>query len=171
MQEEVVFQTPWFRLLARRLEDIPGSAPHYSLQTPDFVSIIARDRARGLILVRQFRPAISDFALELPGGHVDAGQSPQESAANELWEETGFRAGTLELLGCMRPDVGRMTNRLWCFWADNPVHDDQKVIEAGHEVVFHNRSLGDLFSSGLDNCYSLACIWLAVARGKLAWDR
>ena len=107
----------------------------YCLQTPDFVSVVAFDERKRLILVKQFRPSIEQTALELPGGHVDEGQKPEDAARIELWEETGYRASSFELLGCMRPDVGRYTNRLWCFWVEKAVPDPAKRPEPGHEVV------------------------------------
>jgi hypothetical protein len=167
MQQEVVFATPWFSLLARRRGETEAVQPYYCLQTPDFVSVVALDEQKRLILVKQFRPAIEQPALELPGGHVDEGQKPEDAARQELWEETGYRARSVELLGCLRPDVGRLTNRLWCFWADKAVPDAAKHPEAGHEVVYYDGAMGDIVSFGLDNCYSLSCLWLAKTNGKL----
>jgi 8-oxo-dGTP pyrophosphatase MutT (NUDIX family) len=43
-----------------------------------------------ILLVRQFRPAMNAFCLELPAGFIDAGETPSEAALRELKEETGF---------------------------------------------------------------------------------
>ena len=48
-----------------------------------------------LLLIRQFRYPIGKFILELPAGKLDSGQSPVETMARELQEETGYRAGEL----------------------------------------------------------------------------
>jgi hypothetical protein len=168
MQQEVVFATPWFSLLARQQGESDAEQPYYCLQTADFVSVVALDEKKRLILVRQFRPAIEQTALELPGGHVDEGQDPEEAARQELWEETGYRAESWELLGCLRPDVGRLTNHLWCYWASNLTLDHAKHPEAGHEVVYYSGPMAEIVSFGLDNCYSLSGIWLAIMKRKLA---
>lgn len=38
-------------------------------------------------------------AWELPGGMLDAGESPREAAVRELWEESGQRADVLDFAG------------------------------------------------------------------------
>jgi ADP-ribose pyrophosphatase len=51
-----------------------------------------------IVLVRQYRYAVSDFVWELPAGRRDPGESPQAGARRELEEEVGLRAGALEPL-------------------------------------------------------------------------
>jgi len=50
-----------------------------------------------LILVRQHRPPARGLVWELPAGIIDANESPQQAAARELLEETGYR-GQIDLL-------------------------------------------------------------------------
>ena len=38
-----------------------------------------------------------------------------------MLEETGYRADSLELLGSLVPDAGRLGNRMWCFFAATTV--------------------------------------------------
>jgi ADP-ribose pyrophosphatase YjhB (NUDIX family) len=164
MRDDVVFNTPWFRLLARHAG---GEHPYYCIDTFDYVSVVALDEAGQLVLVKQFRPAIGGVAVELPGGHVEPGREPLDAAKQELWEETGYRAATWEPLGCLRPDVGRLTNRLWCFWAAGLSRTADWQPEQGVEVVTWKGTTANLLSSGLDNAFSLASVFLAVMKGKL----
>ena len=48
-----------------------------------------------LLLIRQFRYPIGKFILELPAGKLDSGQTPLDTIAREIEEETGYCAGTL----------------------------------------------------------------------------
>ena len=47
-----------------------------------------------VLLVRQFRYPMQEYLLELPAGKIDAGEPPEQTAARELAEEVGYKAGT-----------------------------------------------------------------------------
>ncbi len=117
MVERVEFSTPWFEIVAKQFEN--DDAPHYSLRTKDYVSVVALSCEGRLVLVRQFRPAVGRMTLELPSGHVEDGESPEHAARRELLEETGHAAETFQFLGNLSPDTGRLGNRMWCFFAAN----------------------------------------------------
>jgi ADP-ribose pyrophosphatase len=50
-------------------------------------------------LIRQYRHAAGGMILEVPAGKLDAGEPPEQCAARELAEESGYRAGRLVALG------------------------------------------------------------------------
>lgn len=51
-----------------------------------------------VILIRQFRPPLNRFVIELPAGLCEPGEDPEEAAKRELHEETGYAAGELHFL-------------------------------------------------------------------------
>ena len=51
-----------------------------------------------VILIRQFRPPINGFVIELPAGLVDAGEDFEQAVRRELIEETGYAAGEIDYL-------------------------------------------------------------------------
>jgi ADP-ribose pyrophosphatase len=51
-----------------------------------------------IVLVRQYRYAVSDYVWELPAGRRDPGETPEAGALRELEEEVGLRARALEPL-------------------------------------------------------------------------
>ncbi|HZK84836.1 MAG TPA: NUDIX hydrolase [Desulfosporosinus sp.] len=63
---------------------------------PGAVGILAL-KDQQLILVRQYRYAISQSTLEIPAGKIDPQELPHDCAVRELREETGYR-GTMELI-------------------------------------------------------------------------
>jgi 8-oxo-dGTP pyrophosphatase MutT (NUDIX family) len=66
-------------------------------------------------LIEQYRHGTNEISLEIPGGMVDEYESPAETAARELLEETGYSANRLELLGRTRPNPAIQTNWLHSF--------------------------------------------------------
>jgi len=51
-----------------------------------------------VILIRQFRPPLNGFVIELPAGLVDPGESFEQAVRRELIEETGYEAGDVQFL-------------------------------------------------------------------------
>jgi ADP-ribose pyrophosphatase len=166
--EEVVLDTKWFQIVARRPPAF--DEPHYSLRTRDYVGVVALNADGDLLLVRQFRPAVWDHTLELPSGHVEKGQTPEQAARIELLEETGHEAERFELLGDFSPDTGRLANRMWCFFAHNarPTRNPAYQPEAGIDFVLYRGSLRDLLrQKGFYSALNCAALFAAVLQGKL----
>jgi 8-oxo-dGTP pyrophosphatase MutT (NUDIX family) len=84
----------------------------------DCRAAVAITSAGSLILVRQYRHAVSEFLLELTGGAVDAEDPDLEQAASrELEEETGSTARRWELVTSLYPNPATHTNRVHFFLA------------------------------------------------------
>ncbi len=53
-----------------------------------------------VVMVRQYRPAVDAYCLEIPAGMRDViGEDPQSTALRELQEETGFTSSDVRPLG------------------------------------------------------------------------
>ena len=58
---------------------------------PDSVIMILTDESGERILVsREYRMAMAQWIYNFPAGLIDPGESPEQSAKRELWEETGL---------------------------------------------------------------------------------
>jgi ADP-ribose pyrophosphatase len=56
------------------------------------VVVIVRPRPDALVLVKQYRHPLGRDSWEVVAGGMDPGETPEEAAARELREETGYRA-------------------------------------------------------------------------------
>jgi ADP-ribose pyrophosphatase len=89
-----------YRKIARRTYRLPdGGAADFEIRLePRVVAILALDEARQVILARQYRPGPDRILLEIPGGGVEPGETPEQAARRELLEETGCE-GDLRFIG------------------------------------------------------------------------
>jgi ADP-ribose pyrophosphatase len=170
IERSTVFSTDWFDVVAKRVASQRAGAPYYSLELPDYVSVLATTPEGEILLVRQYRPAVEQYTLELPGGHVDDGESPEFAARRELREETGYAATEIELLGCLLPDSGRLSNRLWCYFAAEVRRAaPAPEFEPGIELVrrSHADLLGEVAAARFVHSMHLAVVLLATLQRKL----
>jgi ADP-ribose pyrophosphatase len=168
--QEVVFETRYFKVVALAQ---PDGDPYYMLELPDYVCVVALTAARHVLFVRQFRPIVRQQTIELPSGHIEKDESPEDAARRELLEETGFVAPRLELLGTLIPDVGRLGNRMWCFFApDVTPCEGTPEREEGVSVIElpEHEALGCAADGRMDHALHLGALMLALTGRKLFLD-
>jgi ADP-ribose pyrophosphatase len=166
--------SPWVTLVERTVQAEPASesAVFHCLKQADYLCVLAVTADQRIPLVRQFRPTVEQVTVELPGGLLEPGEDPARAAAREMFEETGYAsASPLELLGCLKPDTGRLENRLWCFFASDAraaAGTAWSPEEGVEPFLVSVRELFDMVSSGqFDHALNVAAIGLALAKGKL----
>jgi len=91
---------------------------------------------RRLVLVRQYRYAVDEFLWEVPAGHIDPGEAPEQTARRELVEETGYYPRRLEKLVAFYPSPGFSDEIMHLYLATELEHrrarpDDDEAIEVG----------------------------------------
>lgn len=102
-----------------RAEFVSPDGEHFSrdiVRHPGAVTVVPIDSDGRIIMVRQYRPALDQFLLEIPAGKRDvADEPPEETAQRELGEEIGMRAGRLELLGTFANAPGFSDEMSWIY--------------------------------------------------------
>lgn len=68
---------------------------------PGGAAVVALDGDERVYLLRQYRHAAGGWLWELPAGKLEAGESPESTAARELAEEAGLHAADWRPLGRM----------------------------------------------------------------------
>ena len=73
------------------------------MDTPSWVNVVPVTAEGRVVLIRQYRHGIRDVTIEMPGGMIDPGESPEAAARRELQEETGYTAESLRFLARVLP--------------------------------------------------------------------
>ncbi|MGB1286114.1 MAG: NUDIX hydrolase [Aggregatilineales bacterium] len=87
------------------------------VQHPGAVAVVAVDDDHQVLLVRQFRLPADAILYEIPAGILEPGEKPEDCAARELREETGYRPLTLNAIGGMYTAPGYTTEFIHIFHA------------------------------------------------------
>jgi 8-oxo-dGTP pyrophosphatase MutT (NUDIX family) len=83
------------------------------------VPVIATERGREFVMVRQWRHGARELSLEFPGGVFEPGENALEAAARELREETAYAPGRIRKIGEFSPNPAIMANRCHFFLAED----------------------------------------------------
>lgn len=97
------------------------------------ITAVLDDQDRVLMLWR-YRFVPQQWGWELPGGIVDAGEDPAETARREVEEETGWRPKSVEHVVTYQPMVGMVDSphEIYVGHGAERVGDPTDLEEAGH---------------------------------------
>lgn len=106
-----------FTIVQDRVRVNGHEQPYDYLEIREGVSILPTHNGN-IVLQRQYRYPVGSWQWELPGGFVDPGETPEEAAARELKEETGYSVVRLHSLGAFYPSFGSTNEKIWLFAAE-----------------------------------------------------
>jgi 8-oxo-dGTP pyrophosphatase MutT (NUDIX family) len=145
----------------------------FTIDTLEWVHIVAISSASELILVRQYRHGSRTFSLEIPGGVVGPEDpDPAATAARELREETGYEAARWVALGSTNPNPALFTNRLHTFLATGCERVGDLIQDSGEDLEVVLMPVAEveqrIRAGAFDNALVLAglCRWLVERSGR-----
>lgn len=137
LSSEYLFKETWFTIRKDICETPEGKiiSPYYVYEFPAWVSALAITEDNRVVMVRQYRHAIQETILEIPGGCVDnTDLNFQEAIARELLEETGFQFKNYYYLGKISPNPSTNTNWMHMFLATGGKKVKQQQLDHNEEI-------------------------------------
>lgn len=122
-------------------------------------------------LVKQYRHPAGRDLLEIPAGKIEADETPIESAARELEQEIGFRAGRIEHLADFYSTPGFCEERLYVYLATDLMEVEQNLDHDEFvEVVYLPLAEAVAMAAGnqLEDSKTIIALLLAAQRVGLA---
>jgi 8-oxo-dGTP pyrophosphatase MutT (NUDIX family) len=171
-QDKKVYETPIFNLHQKIMTPSgPQKAgTFYILDAPEWINVIALTPDRDIILVEQFRYGIEKCTLEIPGGMVDPGETPLESAMRELAEETGFTSQKWTKLGEVSSNPAIMTNFTHLYLAEECIQSEAQNTGEHEDILVHTIPVDEflqLVKSGvIHHAIVLSAVSQLLLKGK-----
>src|SRR5688572_25356730 len=90
--EQVAFENRWVQVRLQTVRLPGGQVYEYTIvdRPAQGVAVCLFDAHSRLLLEREYRHAVGKVLWQLPGGLIDQGEPPLQSAIRELREETGY---------------------------------------------------------------------------------
>ena len=147
LSSEYLFNDLWFKVRKDRCESPEGKIidPYYVYEFPEWVTAVALTKENKVVMVRQYRHAVAEVGIELPGGCVDeTDKNLEESIARELMEETWYSFSSFENLGKISANSSTNSNWMHMFLARGGEKTSEQKLDGNEEIEVELYSIDGL---------------------------
>lgn len=149
LSSEYLYKETWFTIRKDICETPQGKIvnPYYVYEFPTWVSALAITEDNKVVMVRQYRHAIQESIIEVPGGCVDpTDKSYEDAIARELSEETGYEFKYYQYLGKISPNPSTNNNWMHMFLATGGEKVTQQKLDHNEEIEVELMDIDELKS-------------------------
>ena len=177
LSSEYLFNDRWFKVRKDRCETPGGKIvdPYYVYDFATWVGAVPVTEEGKIIMIRQYRHALGEVCIEIPGGCVDDTDTSLEMAiARELEEETGYTFSSIEPLGKISPNPSTNTNYLHMFLARGGKKTGEQHLDENEEIEVLEMTIEEVKQLLRDNqilqSMHVSCILYALEKmGELKY--
>ena len=173
LSSEYLFNDLWFKVRKDVCESPQGKIidPYYVYEFPEWASAVALTENNKVVMVRQYRHAIKEVCLEIPGGCIDeTDKDPQSAIARELLEETGYSFSSYKYLGKTSSNASTNANWMHMFLARGGKKIREQDLDHNEEIIVELYSIDELKEMMRENkilqSMHITCILYALAEIK-----
>lgn len=137
LSSEYLFNDRWFKVRREVCETPEGKIvdPYYIYDFPTWVGAVPVTEDGKIVMVKQYRHALGEVCLEIPGGCVDdTDKSLEEAVSREILEETGHSFSSYEYLGRISPNPSTNSNLLHMFLARGGKKVAEQQLDGNEEI-------------------------------------
>ena len=147
LSSEYLFHDLWFKVRRDKCITPQGKIvdPYYVYEFPAWVTALAITEDGKVVLEKQYRHALGDTCIEIPGGCVDdTDDSFEDAIKRELLEETGYRFTSYEYLGKISANPSTNSNLMHMFLARGGTKIAAQDLDHNEEIEIELASVEEL---------------------------
>lgn len=177
LSSEYLSHETWFTVRRDTCERNDGVIVnnYYVFEFPEWATAFALTKEGKVILTKQYRQALGEVGIELPGGVVEKGESFERGIKRELLEETGYEFEEIKSLGVISANPSTNTNLMHMFLATGGVKTKEQSLDDNEEIELLELSIDELMQLVDENkiiqSMHLSTIYYALRKlGKLSYQ-
>jgi ADP-ribose pyrophosphatase len=171
LSSSYIHKGPWATLRSDRCEMPDGHIveDYYVLEYNNWVNAVAITEDNDVLMVRQYRHAAGIISLEIPGGVIDDGETPEQALRRELLEETGYQFDDFELLCTIYANPSTANNHTYCYLARGGKKVQEQQLDNQEEIIVETFTIPEVKKLLAENkiAQALHCTGLFYALMKL----
>ena len=147
ISSEYLFNDLWFKVRKDVCKTPQGKIvdPYYVYEFSEWVTAVPVTEDGKIVMVRQYRHALGEICIELPGGCIDdTDGSPEEGIRRELLEETGYAFEQVQKLGVISANPSTNNNLMHMFIATGGRKIAEQVLDHNEEIEVFEVSIEEL---------------------------